>query len=263
MEQTNDQTATAVEATVSENQQTEQQVSSSDAAFEVEAAFEQPQVSYEDVLTKIALRHPEEQVEQALQQAIEQEQAAYTAAYQQWELDVVEVQEKREEALAHNASLDEGSEGEVMDVPELPEAPQIDMSRRRACYRKEYVEVDLALSTEQAPARSEYDDEACVTRFYPATEAHSAEQIANVQRARFKNSRSALLAQQKVEVDGLVFDADELSQQRMARMLLVMADEDSTSWVLANNQVVDVSKAQLFSACKLASEQQTALWIGE
>ncbi|CAM3966766.1 DUF4376 domain-containing protein [Pseudoalteromonas byunsanensis] len=263
MEQTNEQTASAVETTVPDAQQTEQQVSPSSTTLEVEATFEQPQMSYEDVLTKIALRHPQEQVEQALQQAIEQEQAAYTAAYQQWELDVVEAQEQRQEALAYNASLNEGSEGEAVEVPELPAAPQIDMSLRRACYRKEYVEVDLALSTEQAPARTEYDDDACVVRFYPATEAHSQEQIAMVKRERFKQSRSALLAQQTVEVDGMMFDADELSQQRMARKLLVMEEQSLTSWVLANNDVVQVSKEQLFSACKLASEQQTALWIGE
>ncbi|WP_234401282.1 DUF4376 domain-containing protein [Pseudoalteromonas sp. T1lg23B] len=257
MEQTNEQTASAVETTVPDTQAINEQ-----ASTDAEQMLELPSISYDDVLTKIALRHGQAQVEEALKLAIAQEQQAHVAAYQEWELEVVEVEAQRQEALAHNANLAADSDEQVA-VPELPEQPQIDMSLRRACYRKEHVEVDLALTTEQQPARTEYDDEALVAYIYPATQAHSEAQIAQVKRERFKQTRRQELAQLTVEVDGMVFDADELSQQRMARKLLVMEEQSSTSWVLANNDVVQVSKEQLFSACKLASEQQTALWIGE
>ncbi|CAH9055037.1 hypothetical protein PSECIP111951_01159 [Pseudoalteromonas holothuriae] len=263
MQQTNEQTAQAVESTVSDEQAIAQ-TSSNEAEF---TQLNEAAISYDDVLTKIALRHGQAQVEQALKTAIEQEQAAHVAAYQQWELEVVDIEAQRQAALAHNANLDDNSDPQLRDqqlpVPELPQQPQIDMSLRRACYRKEHVEVDLAITTEVSPARTEFDDDALVARIYPQTQAHSAEHIATVQRARFKQARSAQLAQQTVTVDEFEFDADELSQQRMARAILVMDEQDTTTWILANNAVVEVTKAQLFSACKLASEQQTALWISE
>ncbi|MBQ4844945.1 DUF4376 domain-containing protein [Pseudoalteromonas sp. MMG005] len=234
-------------------------------------------ISYEEVLTKMALRHPQSQIDTALKQAIAYEQAKHVAAYQQWELEVVIAQAKRDDALAHNATVkaaesmaestaessaeNNGVEAALVEVPELPQQPKIDMTLRRSCYRTEYVEVDLELTTQTQVQRKEYDDEAHVLRIYSATQAHSAEYIAQVQRARFKASRARKVAQQTVIVEGMEFDADELSQQRMARALLLMEDAQTTRWVLANNDVVQVSKKQLFEACKLAGEQQSALWV--
>ncbi|BBN81939.1 hypothetical protein PA25_19240 [Pseudoalteromonas sp. A25] len=258
MEQTTNETAQAVDSTVPDTQAINEQASTESA----EQMLELPSISYDDVLTKIALRHGQAQVDEALKLAIAQEQQAHVAAYQAWELEVVEVEAQRQAALAHNANLAADSDEQVA-VPELPEQPQIDMSLRRACYRKEYVEVDLALTTEQKPARTEYDDEALVAYIYPATQAHSQAQIAQVKRERFKQARKQELAQLTVKVDDMEFDADELSQQRMARALLVMEDGDNTPWVLANNEVAQVSKTQLFNACKLASVQQTELWVSQ
>ena len=234
-------------------------------------------ISYEEVLTKMALRHSQSEIDAALAQAIAFEQAQHVEAYQQWELEVVIAQAKRDDALAHNATVtaaenraessaespavNEGAETALVDVPELPQQPKIDMALRRSCYRTEYVEVDLELTTQTQAQRKEYDDAAHILRIYPATEAHSAEYIAQVQRTRFKASRARRMAQQTVIVEGMEFDADELSQQRMARALLLMNETQTTMWVLANNEVVQVSKKQLFEACKQAGEQQSALWV--
>ncbi|KAF7770014.1 hypothetical protein PCIT_a2955 [Pseudoalteromonas citrea] len=234
-------------------------------------------ISYEDVLTKMALRHSQSEIDAALAQAIAFEQAKHVEAYQQWELEVVIAQAKRDDALAHNATVtaaenmaessaensavNEGAETALVDVPELPQQPKIDMALRRSCYRTEYVEVDLELTTQTQAQRKEYDDAAHILRIYPATEAHSAEYIAQVQRTRFKASRARKVAQQTVIVEGMEFDADELSQQRMARALLLMNETQTTMWVLANNEVVQVNKKQLFEACKQAGEQQSALWV--
>ncbi|MBQ4850990.1 DUF4376 domain-containing protein [Pseudoalteromonas sp. MMG012] len=222
-------------------------------------------ITYEDVLTKMALRHSQSEIDAALAQAIAYEQAQHVEAYQQWELEVVIAQAKRDDALAHNATVkaaeNNGVEAALVDVPELPQQPKIDMTLRRSCYRTEYVEVDLELTTQTQVQRKEYDDEAHVLRIYPTTQAHSAEYIAQVQRARFKASRARKMAQQTVIVEGMEFDADELSQQRMSRALLLMEDAQTTRWVLANNDVVQVSKKHLFEACKLAGEQQSALWV--
>ncbi|RJE78183.1 hypothetical protein BGP78_06405 [Pseudoalteromonas sp. MSK9-3] len=230
-------------------------------------------ISYEEVQTKMALRHSQSEIDAALEQAIAFEQDQHVEAYQQWELEVVIAQAKRDDALAHNATVtaaenraenpavNEGAETTLVDVPELPQQPKIDMALRRSCYRTEYVEVDLELTTQTQAQRKEYDDAAHILRIYPATQAHSAEYIAQVQRTRFKASRARKVAQQTVIVEGMEFDADELSQQRMARALLLMNETQTTMWVLANNEVVQVSKKQLFEACKQAGEQQSALWV--
>ena len=64
-----------------------------------------------------------------------------------------------------------------------------------------------------------------------------------------------------VEVDGMAFDGDELSQGRMARAVTA-ADQltDTTQWTLHDNSVVTVTAQQLKTACRLAGEAQTAIW---
>lgn len=64
-----------------------------------------------------------------------------------------------------------------------------------------------------------------------------------------------------VEVDGLTFDGDELSQNRMARAV-AGADlmTDTTEWTLADNTVAMVSVQTLKAACRLAGEEQTRIW---
>lgn len=60
---------------------------------------------------------------------------------------------------------------------------------------------------------------------------------------------------------GNAFDADEISQQRMARFILVMNDNENIPWVLADNTIADVNKAELAEALKLAVFKQSELWI--
>ncbi|MDX7735887.1 DUF4376 domain-containing protein [Aeromonas caviae] len=64
-----------------------------------------------------------------------------------------------------------------------------------------------------------------------------------------------------VEVDGFIFDGDEVSQNRMARAVTA-ADQltDTTPWTLHDNSVVTVTALQLKTACLLAGEAQTAIW---
>lgn len=64
-----------------------------------------------------------------------------------------------------------------------------------------------------------------------------------------------------VEVDGLVFDGDELSQNRMARAVAAAdALTETTDWTLHDNSVVTVTVLQLKIACRLAGEAQTVIW---
>ncbi|HDN9016724.1 TPA: DUF4376 domain-containing protein [Aeromonas salmonicida] len=64
-----------------------------------------------------------------------------------------------------------------------------------------------------------------------------------------------------VEVDGLRFDGDEDSQNRMARAVAA-ADlmTETTEWTLADNTVATVSMQTLNTACRLAGEEQTRIW---
>ena len=75
-------------------------------------------------------------------------------------------------------------------------------------------------------------------------------------------------AQRKSQIDtlkvttsaGNTFDADEVSQSRMARVILTMNDNAKVEWIMADNTTANVTKAELLEALALACEEQTALW---
>ena len=100
-------------------------------------------------------------------------------------------------------------------------------------------------------------------RFVPDLVAIQAESDAQAL-ADWKASRAEAVANIKVTtLSGNEFDGDEVSQGRMSRAISVMADTDTTIWVLANNVPTEVSKAELIEALKLSGEAQTALWVYE
>lgn len=74
-----------------------------------------------------------------------------------------------------------------------------------------------------------------------------------------------LLAISKTTVmtaNGNVFDADEESQNRMARAIVSMqlAQVNETNWILANNTPTVVTMTELGEALKLAGQEQTRIW---
>ena len=87
------------------------------------------------------------------------------------------------------------------------------------------------------------------------------EDLAREARELFKQERAKAVAAIVVEVDGLLFDGDEVAQTRMARAALVMQDAETTTWVQANNIPAEVTKAQLVEAIRLAGAEQTRLWV--
>ena len=81
-----------------------------------------------------------------------------------------------------------------------------------------------------------------------------------------KNKRGADVSSIVVEVDGLLFDGDEKSQERMSRTIVAAAYtgatmEDSTTWVLHDNTIAKVTIKQLATALRKAGETQTSLWV--
>ena len=78
---------------------------------------------------------------------------------------------------------------------------------------------------------------------------------------QWKIERQAAVDAITVEVDGMVFDGDEVSQNRMARAVTAAdALTDVTEWTLHDNSTAMVTGQQLKTACRLAGEEQTRLW---
>ena len=94
----------------------------------------------------------------------------------------------------------------------------------------------------------------------------TAEEQAQADLNSAKATRATKVDALTVTVDGMVFDADETSQNRMSRVVAgaqaLGVDLNTTTqiWVLADNTVATPTVAQLAQALKLAGEAQTALW---
>lgn len=78
--------------------------------------------------------------------------------------------------------------------------------------------------------------------------------------AMAKSERADAVSNITVEVDGLVFDGDEKSQERMARSIVALNDGETITWVLHDNTIANVTKEQLKTALRLAGQKQTELW---
>jgi len=76
-----------------------------------------------------------------------------------------------------------------------------------------------------------------------------------------KTARTKSVERIIVEVDGIPFDGDEISQTRLTRAALILADGESTYWMCADNVPRLVSKEQFVQALRLAGEEQTRLWF--
>lgn len=98
----------------------------------------------------------------------------------------------------------------------------------------------------------------------PTWESLVGQHVAVVERQTrelFKQERAKAVAAIVVEVDGLLFDGDEVAQGRMSRAALVMQDSETTTWVQANNIPAEVTKAQFIEAIRLSGAEQTRLWV--
>lgn len=81
-------------------------------------------------------------------------------------------------------------------------------------------------------------------------------------REEWKSERSAAVEAIKVTtLSGNTFDGDEVSQGRMARAVSSMEDADTVLWVLADNSVIQATRAELREALRLAGSAQAAIWV--
>ena len=92
--------------------------------------------------------------------------------------------------------------------------------------------------------------------------AKPAEVVEAERLARAKTERAEAVEALTVEVDGLVFDANEKAQERMARaVLMAESPDEQIEWVLHDDSVALVTAEQLRRACRAAGMAQGSLWV--
>jgi len=84
--------------------------------------------------------------------------------------------------------------------------------------------------------------------------------ISDYDQVVFKREREIAVSAITVEVDGLVYDGDELSQNRMVRATIALVGNETVPWTLADNTVVNVTQTELKKALTLAGTAQSQLW---
>ena len=101
-----------------------------------------------------------------------------------------------------------------------------------------------------------------VDGIYQPDMVKTTEAVSSVALAKWKQDREDAVKDIKVTTtSGNTFDGDEESQTRMSRALASMDDGETTTWVLADNSILDATKAELREALRLSGQAQTALWV--
>lgn len=97
---------------------------------------------------------------------------------------------------------------------------------------------------------------------YVVYEKRSDESVAYHKLAQAKQIRQAEVdAIQVITEAGNVFDGNEDAQTRMARAVISMTDTDTINWVLADNSIANVTKAELIEALRLAGLEMSNIWV--
>lgn len=91
------------------------------------------------------------------------------------------------------------------------------------------------------------------------------EELAAIELSRAKKERADAVSKITVEIDGMVFDGDEVSQERMSRTVVAAAatgetGDATTTWILHDNTIAQPTISQLARALRAAGEAQTKLW---
>lgn len=92
--------------------------------------------------------------------------------------------------------------------------------------------------------------------------AKDAEEKAARALAAAKSARQAEVEAITVTTaSGKVFDGDEDAQNRMSRAGNAMDEADTLPWVLADNSIAQVTRAELREALKLAGAAMAEIWV--
>ena len=81
---------------------------------------------------------------------------------------------------------------------------------------------------------------------------------------KIKADRDSKILALTVEVNGFLFDANEVSQHRMStRLASTASDDELIDWKLHDNTHAEVLASDFRAALKKASEKTTKIWFGE
>lgn len=75
-----------------------------------------------------------------------------------------------------------------------------------------------------------------------------------------KNKRQEVVCSIEVVYNGIIYQGDELSQDRMSRNIVGMDDDDTIEWKAKDNSKVTLLKSDLKQILRLACIEQTKLW---
>lgn len=99
-----------------------------------------------------------------------------------------------------------------------------------------------------------------VTKTYKILELDPVE----IDRKEFKKNRQELLENFEVTHDGVIYQADEVSQDRMARAIVAMETfpaETTINWIAKDNSIHSLTRADLQAMLGLAGTAQANIWI--
>ena len=163
------------------------------------------------------------------------------------------------EIIERSPSIPEVSETELLPLLVAWTQGHAPLIQKPTGYRLEYWKDDT-LHYQWYEGEDLLEDEGTEPVLEPIDESEEAEL------ARLRAERAEAVSKITVEVDGMVFDGDEISQNRIARTITAATTagygpEDTTTWVLHDNTVATVTIKQLSQALLAAGLKQTELWV--
>lgn len=102
-------------------------------------------------------------------------------------------------------------------------------------------------------------------RMKEEAEFNKPENVAARALEQAKSERATLVENSTVEIDGMVFNADETSQNRLSRgitaaLALGLGPDELTEWTLADDSSAMVTVRQMARALLAAGQYQTSVW---
>lgn len=163
------------------------------------------------------------------------------------------------EIIDRSPSIPEVSETELLPLLVAWAQGHAPLIQKPTGYRLSYWK-DTTLHYQWYEGEDLLEDEGTEPVLEPVDESEEAEL------ARLRAERAEAVSNITVEVDGMIFDGDEISQNRIARTITAATaagygPEDTTTWVLHDNTVATVTIKQLSQALLAAGLKQTELWI--
>ncbi len=95
----------------------------------------------------------------------------------------------------------------------------------------------------------------------PKEPQKTKEELKKEKLKELNKQRQAELDIAKVSYKNNLYDADEVSQSRMARALLALGEDDKQFWITADDKMVELTKADFREILRLAGVNQTRIWV--